>query len=164
MALACLSFAERTAVAQPVSEAAVKAGFVYNFMKFTQWPQGRETLRLCTPSEQALEGHLAQLHGKMVADRQVEVRQNMPSADWTNCDVVFLAEVDAARAASLVRTLSGSPILSIGEGPSFADAGGMIGLYVNDSRMRFEVNLSAAQRAGITLNSQMIKLAAEVLK
>ena len=56
------------------------------------------------------------------------------------------------------------PVLTVGDQNGFVQAGGMIGLRVEDSRVRFDVNLAAAQRAGLTLNSQMLKLAGQVLK
>ena len=48
--------------AQAVSEDAVKAGFVFNFVKFTQWAGEREgdgrPLDICTPGALPLDGVL----------------------------------------------------------------------------------------------------------
>ena len=55
-------------------------------------------------------------------------------------------------------------MLTLGDIPEFAQSGGMIGLKIEDSRVRFDVNLGAAQRAGLTLNSQMLKLAGQVVR
>jgi hypothetical protein len=55
-------------------------------------------------------------------------------------------------------------VLTLGDLPGFVDAGGMIGLRVEASRVRFDVNLSTAQAAGLVLNSQMLKLAGKVLQ
>ena len=55
-------------------------------------------------------------------------------------------------------------MLSVGDATNFVKSGGMIGLSMQDSRVKFDVNLGSAQRAGLQLNSQMLKLAGEVLK
>ena len=55
-------------------------------------------------------------------------------------------------------------VLTISDQAGFVQAGGMIGLRVEDNRVRFDVNLLAAQRAGLTMSSQMLKLAGQVLR
>ena len=55
--------------------------------------------------------------------------------------------------------MKGAPVLTVGDGDGFARGGGMIGLFVEDGRMRFAINPNAAQRAGLRLSSQLLKLA-----
>ena len=86
------------------------------------------------------------------------------AADWRSCQVLYLADSDASRTESSLRTLGQAPVLTIGDQRDFVQAGGMIGLRVEDNRVRFDVNLGAAQRAGLTLNGQMLKLAGQVLR
>ncbi len=154
--------------AQQVSEAAVKAGFVFNFLKFTQWPGGRDGLalpiRLCAASAKPLEGQLSLLSGRMVGSRVVDVRTGVPSSDWRQCDALFLGEGEAERLATLQQHLANAPVLTMGDFPGFVEAGGVIGLRVEANRVRFDVNLSSAQQSGLVLNSQMLRLAGKVLQ
>jgi hypothetical protein len=154
--------------AEPASEAAVKAGFVFNFIKFTQWPDGRDgasaQIRLCAPSDQPLEGQLLLLDGRSAGGRVIEVRTGLAGGDWRQCDVLFLGEADAQRLPTLQQRLGHAPVLTLGDVPGFVEAGGMIGLRVESSRVRFDVNLSRARKAGLMLNSQMIRLAGKVLQ
>jgi len=152
--------------AQSVSEAAVKAGFVYNFIKFTQWPGVREgsPVRVCAPAAQPLDGQLIRLQGRSVGSRAIDVRTGVPPGEWRQCDVLFLGEEDADRVYLLPSRLGPAPVLTLGDLPGFVDAGGMIGLRVEASRVRFDVNLSIAQASGLVLNSQMLKLAGKVLQ
>jgi hypothetical protein len=46
--------------------------------------------------------------------------------------------------------------------PRFAERGGMIQFILEENRVRFQVNLAAAQNAGLVLSSQLLKLAALV--
>lgn len=152
--------------AQSASEAAVKAGFVFNFIKFTQWPGQREgaPIRLCAASAQPLDGQLSLLHGRSVGSRLIDVRLGTPVADWRQCDVLFLGEDDADRLPLLPPRVARAPVLTLGDLPGFVEAGGMIGLRVEASRVRFDVNLNSAQQSGLVLNSQMLKLAAKVVQ
>ncbi len=155
-----------SAQVQTASETAVKAGFVYNFIKFTQWPGAREgaPVRVCAPSADPLDGQLVRLHGRTVGSRSIEVRVGVAVTEWRQCDVLFLGEEDADRIALLRSRLGQAPVLTIGDLPGFVEAGGMIGLRVEASRVRFDVNLGSAQASGLVLNSQMLKLAGKVLQ
>jgi hypothetical protein len=154
--------------AEPISEQTVKAGFLFNFVKFTQWPGTREgdrsPLQICTPGSQPLEGQFALLHGRPIGTRTIEVRNNVPASEWRSCPVLFIAEGDTTRMESAIRSLGNAPVLTVSDAPDFVQAGGMIGMRIDDSRVRFDVNLGAAQRAGLALNSQMVKLAGQVLR
>ena len=50
-------------------------------------------------------------------------------------------------------------VLTVGESDDFLDMGGVIRLLIEDKKVRFEVNMDAAQRAHLTISSQLLKLA-----
>ena len=158
--------------AQVLSEAAVKAGFVFNFIQFTQWPSAapyvkegeRAPLLVCATEVNPLDGQLALLNGRPVGSRLIEVRAQVPASEWRACHVLFLSGADSSRAESAIRGLGTAPVLTLSDVPGFVQLNGMIGLRLEDSRMRFDVNLGAAQRAGLQLNSQMVNLAGKVLR
>lgn len=154
--------------AQEISEEAVKAGFVYNFVKFTQWTGDRDSdgrpLNICTPGALPLDGQLALLHGRMVGSRKLVLRSHVAVSEWRTCQVLFLSLTETGRTETTLQSLSSAPVLTISDQPGFVQAGGMMGLRVEDNRVRFDVNLLAAQRAGLILSSQMLKLAGQVLQ
>lgn len=154
--------------AQAVSEDAVKAGFVFNFVKFTQWSGEREgdnrPMDICTPGALPLDGQFALLQGRTVGNRKIALRAHVAPADWRACQVLYLPDGETGRVETFLRGLGNAPVLTISDQPGFVQAGGMIGLRVEDNRVRFDVNLLAAQRAGLTLSSQMLKLAGQVLR
>ncbi len=166
LVLCLLPLLAQGALAQSTSEASVKAGFVFNFIKFTQWPGYREgqPIRLCTPSAQPLDGQLTRLQGRSVGSRAIDVRTGTAPGDWRQCDVLFFGEEDAERVPLLQQRLAGLPVLTLGDVSGFVEAGGMIGLRVEASRVRFDVNLNSAQLSGLVLNSQMLKLAGKVVQ
>jgi hypothetical protein len=50
-------------------------------------------------------------------------------------------------------------VLTVGESDDFLDKGGVIRLLIEDKKVRFEVNMDAAQQAHLTISSQLLKLA-----
>jgi uncharacterized protein len=55
-----------------------------------------------------------------------------------------------------------SAVLTVSDFPEFLKRGGMIQFVLEGNRVRFEVNLSAAKNAGLTLSSELLKVAAAV--
>lgn len=143
----------------------VKAGFVLNFSKYTEWPltAGSE-LRVCSLSAAALSGSLEQLAGRQVAGRDIRVLAPVAPADVGNCQVLFIAAADSARIGSVLRDLASRPVLTISDAPDFVREGGMIGMKLRAGRVRFDINRIAARDAGLHLSSQLLKLADEVLQ
>lgn len=149
--------------------ASVKAAFVLNFIKYTEWPvassPGASTLRICSPSARPLEGHLALLHGKPLrGGRTIEVRVRVDRRDWPNCQVLYLNAEDADVVDVATRTLGELPVLLVGDSAEFALRGGTIAIRTVGSRMHFDVNLATAQRAGLRLSSHMLRLAGRVIQ
>lgn len=153
------------ASAQGASEPAVKAGFVYNFAKFTEWPPGAipgSQVSVCLVGADPLGAVSALLDGRPLQGRTIMVRRQVRGEDIKTCSIVFITEVDERRQAEALRAVHGLPVLTIGDADGFIDAGGQIGLVAADNRIQFEVNLEAAQRVGLKINSQLLKLARAV--
>lgn len=168
LALLCCALGAGPAVAQQADEQAVKAGFIYNFIKFTQWSSSQDgdtrRLQICTTADKPLGGQFAKLAGRTIGARTIEMRNSVGTNEWSGCDVLFIPQSDADRADAFIRSVGSAQVLTVGDFAGFTKAGGMIGLYMQDNRVRFDVNLVSAHRAGLTLNSQMIKLAGQVIK
>ena len=151
--------------AQSSSEPAVKAGFVYNFAKFTEWPAGAiagPQISVCLVGADPLGAVSALLDARPLQGRTIVVRRQVRGDDIKTCSIVFITDVDERRQTEALRAVQGLPVLTIGDAEGFADAGGMIGLVAADNRIQFEVNLDPAQRAGLKIHSQLLKLARAV--
>jgi hypothetical protein len=150
--------------ARAVTEHELKAAFLYNFVKFVHWPSGAfrpddGELTLCTlgdPFRGVLEPTVA---GKTAQEKRLIVRHLDDPSEARDCHVLF---VDASRAAQLGLILEQVRELP-GEVDQFALRGGIIGIFVADNRVRFEVNAGAADRAGLQISSQLLSLATSVI-
>ena len=154
---------QASAQSRATDESALKAAFVYNFAKYTDWPDDiwnkSPKLRLCTAGERGgFTQTVAALEGKpAVRGKEVEVRQLSRPEEAASCHILVIA--GRTKMAEWTRGVRSLPVLTVGDGEGFATNAGLIGLYAEGEKLKFEVNQEAAHRAGLRLSSQLLKLA-----
>jgi hypothetical protein len=155
--------------AQEASEAGVKAAFLFNFSKFVEWPphtfsDPHAPISLCVLGNDPFEGKLgAAVANKSVRGRALSVSVKPSTDEGTGCHIVYLSASEAAHMDELLARFRGKPVLTVGDGPGFVDAGGIIGLKLQDRKVRFEVNMLAAREAQLKLSSQLLKVAVQII-
>ncbi|MCP5159565.1 MAG: YfiR family protein [Gammaproteobacteria bacterium] len=145
-------------------EYAVKAAYLYNFAKFVEWPPGSFSttdapLSICIAGDDPFDNKLEMLSGKVVEGHPVEVRHIPAATGFERCHVLFIGRVEQKRFKTLLARLGRLPILTVSDIDDFAQAGGMIGLIETEQRIRFDINLDAANQANLKLSSHLLKLA-----
>jgi hypothetical protein len=171
-ALLAISLVENPGIALAQSQAGeyhVKAAFLYHFVQLVEWPAnslGSESspVTLCITGEDPFGGDLeATLAGKTVGTRSLRVRHLKEAEDFQGCHVLFVNGHEAAHLARLLQELKDGPVLTVGESNGFVEQGGMIGFLVVDNKVRFEINLEAAERAKLKISSRLLLLAKTVV-
>lgn len=148
----------------------IKAAFVLNFLKFAEWPAevwGKEgdDLILSVIGVDPINPAIHEvMTGKIVQGRKVRVRVYSDTLEWqkdnTRCHAIFLTPTSGMSAwQRLQPAITNRAIVSISELQGFCAAGGMLNLFEQDERMRFEANPEAAQTAGLKLRAELLKLA-----
>ncbi|HEY3754780.1 MAG TPA: YfiR family protein [Opitutaceae bacterium] len=142
----------------------IKAAYIYNFAKFVQWPPpplagGREFRVgvLGDPDSFAIIADT--LRGKQVGGHPLEVVLLGSDAQAASCRVVFILRTSSLTPAQFHAHLRSAPVLLVGEKEGFAEAGGDIGFVPRGDNLRYQVNLAAAQQAGLRLSGQLANLA-----
>ncbi len=74
------------------------------------------------------------------------------------CQILFVSPSEDKRLAQILRRLRGASVLTVGETRDFAVRGGVIGLLVSEGRVRFEINVAAAERASLRVSSKLLRL------
>jgi hypothetical protein len=148
--------------ADVASDVAVKAAFLYNFAKFTEWPAlpAGTSLVLCVLGDDAVGAALTDtIHGQQIDGHGLEVRRLTADASPRACHVLFAARSEVRRASSMLDDMRELPILTVSDGSGFALTSGMIELFVDGGHMRFAVNVDSVQRARLHLSSRLLGLA-----
>ena len=164
---ALLGLAE-SASAQVAAEYDVKAAFLYNFAKFAEWPANAfnapgTPMTLCIVGKDPFGDTLDSLvRGETLQGRPLIVHRTNDLLEVRDCHIVFLSRTEQARQDEVLATARGAGILTVGEGDSFLRDGGIIRFVLEANRVRFEINLDAAERNGIKLSSKLLRLARSV--
>ncbi|MBZ0157520.1 MAG: YfiR family protein [Alphaproteobacteria bacterium] len=142
----------------------VKAAFLYNFLKFTEWPPAAfppdsTSLTLCFLGENPFGENLDDLKSKSVGGKRLAVRYLLSAPNAKGCHLLFIAASEKGNLAQTLEALRGLPLLTIGDSEGFAQKGVMINMYIEEERVRFEVNLKTVKKAGLRLDSRLLKLA-----
>jgi len=149
--------------AEDAGEYPLKAAFLLNFARFVEWsglPAADEaSLALCILGRDPFGAALDLVEGKPVRSRRLVVKRIKAVADAPGCQVLFVSASERARLPEILAALGSAPVLTVSDQEDFVHAGGMIGFLTLDDRIRFDVNLAAAQRASLQLSSQLLKLA-----
>jgi hypothetical protein len=156
--------------AQRPREYQVKAAYLYGFGRFVDWPANAAlasdgTFVVCVLGDDPFGALLDEAaSGALLRDQPVTVRRIGRPEDGGACDTMFVSASEEPRLPRILAVLERRPVLTVGDSPAFAQRGGMIGFSVEAGRVRFTVNLRAAQDAGLTLQSELLRVAAGVLK
>lgn len=143
----------------------LKAAFLLNFAKLTQWPAARfkdagDPLKLCVLGSDPFTGALEQtVAGKQIGGRPVTARRGAQAADLLDCHLVYLPAGERTRYAVAMKTLSGHSILTVDEGVQFSRPLGMIRFYLDQERVRFELNPRAVEQAQLKMDPKLSKIA-----
>lgn len=147
------------------TESAVKAGFIYNFSKFIEWPPSTKlyaTFNLCVVGDYRLEDSLQALEGRLIGGKPISVHINTNSEDLKSCHMLFIASDSDRETRTLLGELSTLPVVTVSDSAGFILKGGMIGLIRDGSRVGFDINLAPANAAGVRMSAQLLKLAKSV--
>lgn len=141
----------------------VKAAFVFNFIKLVSWPDRRfddanAPVKVCVMRGDLMLDALRQsLSGKLVGSHPIEVIQ--AEENLAPCHVLYLGAHVTDRYSALMASVSGKAVLLVDEGTAFTWPDGMIRLFLEQSRVRFELNLEAVERSGLKVDPRLIRLA-----
>jgi hypothetical protein len=152
-----------SAHAVPV-EYEVKAAFIHNFAKFIEWPasafeKADSPLRIGILGEGPINAPLMGMRGKQVQNRSLEITRVRRINDLRQYHIVFVNPSEKGRTRSILRALKGTGILTIGDFEGFAEQGGALNFYLEEGKVRFEINDCAARRENLKVSSKLLRLA-----
>lgn len=148
----------------PDTEYRIKAAFLYNFSRFTVWPeetlQGRSEFSLCTLGSTRLREQLDTLAGKTVHNKTIVVKHFDSMEDVLDCQLVFIGELDDL--TETLWTLKAQPVLTVSNDEGFTEDGGIIQFKLIDNKIRFRINVDAAKSSRLAISSKLLSLAINV--
>jgi hypothetical protein len=148
------------------SEYELKAAFLYNFVKFTEWPAEE----MANKSEPFVIGVLGKdpfgaaldkvIEGESFHQKPIVVRRfSRLDQSAANSHVLFVSASEETHLPAIIKLLEGQAVLTVSEIENFANRGGVIKLTKESNRIVFEINVDSVKRAGLVMNAQLLRLA-----
>lgn len=160
-----MSSPARAADPFPAHNAArIRATFILNLSRFVEWPvevvASAGQIRLCAVGDAPLAGALVTMvPGRKLNGLPVEVMEAQSAREWLGCHVLFVSHWDSKRIAKVLAAAKGTSILTISDAPGFVEQGGLVGVSVDGTQVRFSINREGARRNRLRFSSQLLRLA-----
>ncbi len=145
----------------------LKAAFIYNFAKFVEWPtqsfaDPRSPIVIGIVGGNPFGDELANtVNGRKINGRAMVIKSVDNAASAKGTHVLFVSAREVAGFGRIKSSL-GPGVLVVGESPQIASQGGMIIFKLAGDKLRFEINMAAADRSGLKISSQLQKLASAI--
>jgi hypothetical protein len=142
----------------------VKAAYLFNFAKFIEWPPAsfkddKDPVVFAVAGKDPFGPILDEtLRGKSVGGHPVVIRRFPTVEDIGACHLLFVSASLKDEWKKVAQRIRGCPVVTVSEGEEFTRAGGMFRFFFDDGRVRFEVNLEAAKRAGLSVSARLIQV------
>ena len=150
------------------TESQVQVAYLYNFGKFVQWPADAPVAKsgyfnICIYGLDPFGPILnTTVVGEKIDGKGVLAKRVADLHEAASCQILFISSSENSRLSKILEGLSGAAVLTVSDMPQFLERGGMIHFILDKKRVRFEVDLTATQNAGLNLSSELLKVAAAV--
>ena len=153
--------------AQSTATEDVEAAYLYQFGRYVEWPAdllgNSDTFKICVLGTDPLGAILGEtVAGKVLTGRPVAAIQILALDESRDCHILFIGPSENDRLPELLKALAGVRILTVGRGADFTRRGGMIGFTSEERRVRFVINVAAADAAKLMLSSRLLRIALRV--
>jgi YfiR/HmsC-like len=155
----------RPALAAPTAQQ-VEAVFLFYFSQFVDWPPaafagGSSPIVIGVLGDDPFDGSLDQaVAGERVNGRPIVVRRLKSITEASGCQILYISSSEAAQLPQILSALKGRNVLTVSDLDDFVASGGMIRFVLIDEHVRLRINAQAAQAAGLTLSSKLLRAAA----
>ena len=164
----------------------IKAAFLYNFIKFVDWPEEKTTnsnkpIIIGIIGEDPFEDAFEPIKNKQVKGRNVAIKRfksleepkknskkDKPELHTEidairKCHLLFICSSEKKNLAKITEALKGSYVLTVGETADFLESGGIINFIMEQKKVRFEINATTAKQAKLKIRSKLLRLAKRVV-
>jgi len=161
--LLCVTVADTQKVYAELQEYEVKAAFLFNFAKFVEWPEGsfknsEAPLIISILGKDPFDGALDAIKEKTINGRRIVIKRAPSLEQLERSHILFVCKSERDNLPKILDVAQKWNALTVGDMKGFAGSGGMINLVKTDEKIRFEINLSATEKANLKVSSKLLKL------
>jgi len=142
-----------------------KAVYLLNFLQFVEWPDSsfandESSIVLAVLGRDPFESTLDEtVQSERIGNHPILVRRFMTLDELAPCHVLFISVSEKQTYRAALKRFNGFPVLTVSDIEGFGDTGGSIGFYMEDQKIRFEINTEALRHANLKVSSKLLRLA-----
>ncbi len=142
----------------------VQGAYLYNFMRFITWQNEdkSEILHLCILGNSPFSKKLALFEKESIRKHAIKISYYQQVQDATICHVLYISRSEEAQIKSILSLLSEQEILTVSDIEHFSREGGIIGLFIKNNKVRFDINLTQARKVGLYISSKLLEIAEKI--
>jgi len=165
----------------------IKAAFLYNFIKFVEWPKKKvadanEPMIIGFIGEDPFGNAFEPLEAKDTKGKKVVIRRFKPWEELKKsgekdkssleqqveaiqkCHLLFICPSEEKNLEEVLNLVKGHSVLTVGETNGFLETGGIINFVMEEKKVRFEINVATAKQTKLQIRSQLLRLAKRVIE
>lgn len=163
----------------------IKAAFLYNFIKFVDWPG--ETSASDKPiiigiiGKDPFGGAFEPMKDKTAKDKKVIVKwfkgldelekssqmdksgKHPQIDDIRECNLLFICRSEKEKLKETLDLLKDRSVLTVADMQGFLEAGGIINFVIEENKVGFEINITVAKKAKLEIRSNLLRLAKRIV-
>ncbi|MBN1795143.1 MAG: YfiR family protein [Sedimentisphaerales bacterium] len=184
----CLSLPVAFAAPKAPTEYDIKAAFLYNFIKFVDWPEEKIPADTNQPfilgiiGEDLFKDSINIIKGEKAKGRDIIIKyfkcehkseesnnqKHVLSSEqieaFRKCHLLYICPSNEKQLPDIIKAVKGANVLTIGESKNFLEKGGIIQFVMEEDKVGFGANLKAAREQNLKLSSRLLKLARTIIK
>jgi len=156
----------------------VKAAFLYNFVKFVDWPKekvadGNEPIIIGVIGKDPFGKAFDPIKKKQVKGKKVVIKrfqdleESKQSDEQTalirKCHLLFICSSEKKKLREIINLVKDDSVLTVGEVKGFLESGGIINFLMEDKKVCFEINNAAAKQTKLKIRSKLLRLAKRII-
>jgi len=173
---------EAQADAESSREYKIKSGFIYNFIKYIDWPEKKlstekddDPIVIGVIGVSPFNGALEPITKKKIKNKKLAIRyfpgfeqagkkySDKDTENLRNCHVLFVSASEKKYIENIIKLVTDSNVLTISDTDGFVETGGIINFVTEKKKIRFSINLDAAKRSEIVIPTTILKIAKKVI-
>lgn len=143
----------------------LKAVYLFNFLQFIEWPanvyENEESPVVVgifgkDPFEKIIDETFS---AEKAGSHPIQIIRFRKLEEMSSCHVLFISSSEKEISSASLKSLAESSILTVSDMENFAERGGSIGFYLENNKIKFEINMLALRQAQLKVSSKLMRLA-----
>ncbi|MBN2588401.1 MAG: YfiR family protein [Sedimentisphaerales bacterium] len=156
----------------------VKAAFIYNFIKFIEWPPTKltdeKTISVGIIGSNSFGKSFEPIENKKIGEKTIAIEMfnsidqfKLTGKQIDNirkCHVLFICGSEKKQFKEIINIIKDHNVLTVGDTKGFLESGGIINFLIEDQKVSFEINNYIAKQSKLNVRSQLLRLAKKVVE